>query len=870
MYISRKVYKSNQAARFGLVTLCFFILASMPLVAQERTDVQGKVTDAQTGEALPFVQVSFKGTAIGTVTDIDGRFTLGADASYNTLALRMMGYEPLEVELAGEKSKRGLKITMVPQTKVLEVVTISSKRTRRRYSRHNNPAVDLAEQVIAHRDSNRLERHDQYRRKVYEKLTLALDDFHPDFQKHKFWKHLKFVQKYIDQAPFDAKPILTVSMRETMMEQTYRRKPLQQRTLVTGYRMEGVDQALSQEGFDESLNDMFTHFDIYDADIELMLNHFVGPLSPTLATTFYHFYITDTVEVQGIRCVELSFAPSNKESFGFTGHMYVTLDGSYRVQKYTMSVRRWVNINYVRDLTVEQQYDRMPDGSYVPGRQDVYCRLYLHMKLQQLYAHRVSVCTDYDFSPDAEPLPDSLFGPMVHTAMLPNATKIRRRVWNSTRPIELTFKETMIDSLRFELARLPWFRTLKTIGEVTFTNYAPTSSIRDSRKVDIGPVFNFISYNHEEGWRLRLGGITTARLNPRHFFEGYVAYGFGDRRPKFSASYLYAFDPKRRHAHEAPHSRLQLLASYDMVAPGQSFGNFTRDNLFVSSDVPRKTQYEGTAAIRLQKQWKSPLALDTWLSLKSYEPAGTLTYMRLLADGSSQRVERFGEAQWRIDLRFAPDLISDNRRPGSGQVLRARAKAPSILLSHRLGYMEGGFLYQSTDFSMEKRFWLGAFGYFDTKVKAGLVWNRVPYIRLYFPDASASLWMTEGTFNTMQPMEFVMDRYVSLFATYHLKGWILNRIPLINQLHLREVVGFSLLYGGLTPKNDPTAPNSEGLFVLPQGTTTLGGAPYMEYSIGIENILSFIRIDYVRRLSYTDNMSPRDRGMIRVGLRFTL
>ena len=859
--------RNGRTVLFGLLLLFASLLASGSPVSQVWT--RGKVTDATTGEAMPFVHVSIKGTSIGTTTDGDGLFELDVDTTYKVLSLRMMGYEPLEVELGATTGKRVLKIAMMPQNRVLGEVTVSAKRTRRRYSKNNNPAVELAEKVIARRDSNRVDAREQYNRKVYEKLTLALDKFNPDFQTHRFWKHLQFVQKYIDQTPFDATPILTISMRETMMDQSYSRRHNRLRSLVTAYRMEGVDQALGQEGFDESLNEMFTHFDIYDDEIELMLSHFVGPLSPKMATLFYHYYITDTLDVDGVQCVELSFMPGNKESHGFSGHLYVALDGSYRVQRYTMAVRRWVNLNFVRDLNIEQSYERQSDGSYVPGRQDIYCRLYLHKKLQKLYAHRVSVCYDYSFDADAEPLPDSLFGYTINTVSLPDATKVRRRTWNAMRPVELTYKETMLDSLRYEMARLPWFRTVKNVGEVLATGYVPTSGVRDSSRFDIGPVFNFVSHNHEEGWRIRLGGLTTASLDARNFAEGYVAYGFGDRRVKFNAAYVHTFDEKRHHYNEAPHSNIQLLAGYEMETPGQTFGSFTRDNIFVSSNIPRKTQYVGTVAIRLQKQWMSPLSLDTWVAMRNFEPAGRLAYIRLLPDGTTEAVDRFGEAEWRVDVKYSDTRAADSRRQGSGQWTKRSHDFPTIILSHRLGYMEGGFPYQSTDFSLEKRFWFGAFGYLDTKVKAGMVWNRVPYIRLFFPDASTSFWMTEGAFNTMQPMEFVADRYASVFASYHLKGWILNRLPLVKRYHLREVVGFNMIYGGLSGRNNPSGADAAGLFVLPQGTQSLGTTPYMEYSVGIENIFRFIRIDYVRRLTYTDGLAPHDRGVIKFGIGFT-
>ena len=139
--------------------------------------------------------------------------------------------------------------------------------------------------------------------------------------------------------------------------------------------------------------------------------------------------------------------------------------------------------------------------------------------------------------------------------------------------------------------------------------------------------------------------------------------------------------------------------------------------------------------------------------------------------------------------------------------------------------------------------------------------------KLFVPNGNSSYMMSQSSFNTMRPMEFITDRYVSLFATYHMKGLILNHIPLIRNLRLREVLGFNLLYGAMSDMNNPASGHT-GLYLLPTGANFLSTTPYMEYSIGIENILKLIRIDYVRRLTYLDDAaSPY---AIKVSLQFTM
>ena len=118
-------------------------------------------------------------------------------------------------------------------------------------------------------------------------------------------------------------------------------------------------------------------------------------------------------------------------------------------------------------------------------------------------------------------------------------------------------------------------------------------------------------------------------------------------------------------------------------------------------------------------------------------------------------------------------------------------------------------------------------------------------------------------------MEFVMDQYADIFATYFLKGWLFNRIPLLNKLKLREVVSFRAIIGSLSEKNNPLF-NAEGLYALPAGTRMMSNTPYMEYTVGIENIFKFLRVDYIRRISYLEGLSEAEKWGIKLSLRFTI
>lgn len=854
------------------VLLLLFALCSALTWAQDgiTTGLQGRVRDAETNEPIPFVQIVFDGTTVGAETDMDGRFSISNNQGYTSVSFRMMGYESQKMKIQRGKTKKRVTIKMVPRGKTLGTVEITAKKGKNKYSRKHNPAVDLVRKVIDHKEKNRVEAQPHYRRDVYERLSMSLDDFNPDFEGKRLWRKLNFLEKYIDETEFDATPILVVSMRELLAQESYRKSPKQTRRLVTGKRMEGLDEVLSDEGIDENIRAMFNPVDIYDGDIELMLNHFTSPLSPVLAVSFYKFYITDTTFVDGQKCVELSFVPANQQSYGFTGRMYVSLDpdSTFALTKYVMTVSPHVNLNFVRDLSIVQTFHRDSLGRYLPYRCDTYGRMYISKHIQELYVHQMRVYTGYDLSDTVQMLPDSLFSRFETEVTLPRKDLMRyKSEFAERRPVKLSAKETVLDSMWVELARLPEFKTIKYTGEVFTSGYIPTAHQRSKSKFDIGPVFNILSFNHEEGWRVRLGGMTKAELNPRNFLEGYAAYGFRDKRPKGSLTYTHTFDDKDRHSHEAPFSSFSINGIYELQTPGQSYDNFDRDNIMSSSDKEMNVQYVAQGMMRLRKEWKSHVRFDTWLAARHYEPSGSLVYLQYQDDGSLKKVDFFTEAEWHVGMSFTPNFSPGTRRRETQSNLRK--DAPSISIGHTVDLVDGVTWVHTTDFSAEKRIWLSSFGHIDAKLTAGAIWNRAPYTRLYIPSGNSSIWVSNNSFNSMQPMEFIMDRYVAFFATYHLKGWILNRIPLINRLRLREVMGFNILYGGLTDKNNVDI-DCVGLYKMPDVTKPFGDVPYMEYSLGIENILRIFRIDFVRRLTYVDGWDKKDCWFVRIDLKFAL
>ena len=836
--------------------------------AQSFTSASGIVKDSITGEPLPFVSVYFDGSTIGAMTDDNGTFTLQNNQGYTKLAAASLGYDTKFIDLKPGKKNDNLEVLLKPTAFEISEVVVKPKREK--YTRKDNPAVELIKKVIAHKNDNRIEAKPEYQTEVYEKLSLSLDNFNPNLDKNKFLKKFKFIKNYLDTSEFNGKPILTVSVRENLSDFYYRKSPKAEKTIVRAKRMQGIDKTLDDGGgITSNLEEIFKSINIFDNNIPILLNRFVSPLSSTLATTYYHYYIMDTLDVGGDKCVDLAFVPANSESYGFTGRLYITLDGNYAVKKVLLNTPANINLNWVDKLRIEQEFKQMPDSTWVLDQENTFVNFYVVKGTQQLYAHQLRNYDNYNFNVQNA---DSVFGLLGALHVLPEATAQPDTFWTHNRPIPWKEKEDALNDILGQLRKVPAFNAIIKTAEILITGYIPTANDKKVTKFDFGPMNTTFSANHLEGFRMRVGGMTTANLNPYWFASGYLAYGTNDRKIKYNLKLTHSFTKKEYHEGENPVNNLSFIQEYDVYTPGQDFLFTSKDNIFVAWKVGEpvtKMQYIRKSVLQYEKEWLNGLTWKSWIMNQNNEAAGTLQYIKRDESGNLYHIKDFTTSEIGTQLRFAPGERAYNGRSGKESVFNLSKDAPVFKLSHQLGIkgvLGGDYNYNHTEISAEKRIWLSSFGHIDAQIKAGKVWDKVPFPLLILPNTNQSITIQPEAFHMMNALEFVTDQYVSFNATYYLKGWILNRIPGIKWLRLREVLSFNMIYGGLTDKNNPTL--TPGLFLLPDGTQPLGSTPYMECSVGLENIFKILRIDYYRRLTYLDHPDIK-KGGIRIALRFT-
>lgn len=860
--------------------------------AQPKTGASGVVVDAETGEVLPYVQIYFATmlggdvvpTTVGTTSDAEGNFSLFTMADYTLLQFQMIGYQTEKLRLYKGQQRYRLVVKLRPDVVGLQDVIVKPQNDKHKYKRKGNPAVELIRNVIANKDSFAVRTQNHYTADIYHRMSFALENFHPNFQKG-IWKNFQFAEKYIDTT--GVYPSMTVSMRENMGQEYYRRKPRREKTVITRKRHFGLEAVLSTKTLENDMQSVFTDVNINDDNMVLLFNRFVSPLSSTLAASYYQYYIMDTLQVDGEECIDLAFVPVNSESYGFTGHLYIVNDSTYKLKKYKMNVPPQINLNFVSDFSIEHSYRRLENGLWAPDRTNTCAKFYLFNRKRNLLARQTKLYGAFDFD---TPLDANVFASATPIDTLPSTDTISIRedllFWEQHRPEPMSFYESSVQDLVQEFKATPKFNALVMFGDALITEFVPTvpSTRWGESKWDFGPIYNTISWNKLEGVRLRIGGQTTANLHPNLFFTGYVAFGTSDLRPKYEATLLYSFNKKRYHMYEAPRHYLSLSVRYDVEEPGQQLSVVDRDHILMSiptsKPVLKNDQYIFRVRATYAKEFPCKLTLKANFDFENNEAAGAMSYDRITGYAGNnialaQRVKSYNNYEGAIELRYSPGAPPVNRK-GVESMFTLEWDAPIVSLKHQIGYMDDrntggrGYVYNVTSFTAEKRFWFSAFGHLDARLQAGYIWNKTPFTHLYVPSTSTSIFLNKTGFNQMQPMEFLADYYVGLYATYYFKGWILNRIPGINKLKLRGVVSFSGIYGGVTAKNNPYKAGSEGLYKFPDSSvfdingnyvsgytsSPLGKMPYMEVTAGFENIFRFIRIDYVRRITYNDYLLP--------------
>ncbi len=840
--------------------LFFMFFSVIALVARgQNYTIKGTVTDSITGEPLPYVAVLLKGTTIGGTTDIDGKFTISTSSRVRTIQISYLGYTEKEINFTPGKANN-LKVLLAPTSIALEEVVI--KPGKERYKKKDNPAVIFIKNAIERRESNDPRNHDYFQYDQYEKMILAMNDYEAKPQKNGKPGKFDFLNDFVDTLEI-GKTILPVSEREKLTTVYYRKHPKTERRVVSATKAAGVDEIFSREGIAQLLNEVFREVDIFRNDIPLFLNRFVSPMS-TMGPNFYKYYLLDTVMVAGQQCVDLGFAPFTPETFGFTGHLFITLDSTYFVQRVKLNVPKKINLNFVGGMTIEQTFDRAPDGTRIITKDDIHVDFKTSEKSKGMYARRLNIYTHQTFDP---PSNMAVFDEANPILIPDSAYRRSEEYWAAHRPEGAgKRKQNTVEMLMEKLRAVPIFYITEKIVTILTSGYVQTNKEKDQSKFEFGPMNTYVSGNAIEGARFRVGGTTTTAFNKRLFLDGYVAYGTKDRKFKYDGLVEYSFIDKKDYRKEFPVHSVRLEYMYDINQIGQQYMYTNKDNMFLAFKRQKDTRatYLRNLELTYYREHYNGWAYGAVLRNYKEYSTGYAAFDRIEADGSLSPQDNYKMTSVEWKLRFAPNEKFYQTRNYRYPIT---LDAPVFTLNHTMAFKDAlgsSYNYQKTEFGIQKRFWFSAYGYVDILAKAGKVWTQVPYPLLILPNANLSYLVQPESYTNMNAVEFINDQYASWDVTYFMNGALLNRLPLIKKLKWREVFSFRGLFGDLSDKNNPFLEENrgKGLYAFPAGTYLMDPKnPYMEVGVGVENIFKFLRLDYVWRLTYKDHPGIQTRGV---------
>ena len=496
-----------------------FSLLAQAVCAQMIT---GVVVDGESGDTIPHPALQYSGERKAVAGDAAGRFTIPR-LNDEYLTVSAVGYKTLRI-LIGANTPGEMRITLKPDTKRLKGVTVNARRGK--YSRKNNPAVELMKRVIAAKKRTDLDNRDYYQYNKYQKLTLAINDISPEEIEHEKTKNRQWLLNQIELCPYNNKLILPLSVDETVTQNLYRKDPKKARTVILGQNATGVND-LIQTGdiLNTVVKDVFTDVDLYDDQIRLLQYPFTSPIGKD-AVAFYRFYIVDTVTVDRDECYHLEFTPNNQQDFGFRGEIWILADSTLHVKKCRLSLPKRSDVNFTDELNILQEYTRLPSGEWVLTTDDMTVELSVAKFLTKAIVIRTTRMTGYSF----DPIPDKAFKGKAKVKYDPRSKMRGDGFWNENRAVELTKSEGSMGTFINSLTNTRGFKYLLFGLKALIENYVETGTRKHPSKVDIGPINTMISSNFIDGARTRLSAQTTANLNPHLFLSGYYARGWRSRK----------------------------------------------------------------------------------------------------------------------------------------------------------------------------------------------------------------------------------------------------------------------------------------------------------------------------------------------------
>ena len=795
-----------------IIFLCFLFVGFSS--TGQVTKVRGKVIDNQTNEPLPFVNISFTGTLIGTITDFNGNYFIETRKKVDSIAVSYVGYKQIVKKISAEQFQT-LNFKMNSQNINLKEIVINPGE---------NPAHIILRKIIDNKDINNPDKFDSYKYDLYNKIEIDITNIDESFKKKKVFNHFQFVFDYMDTSVVTGKNYLPVFISETLSKYSYQKTPKRKKEIIIANNISGVEN----ESISQYTGQMYQDVNVYNNFIQIFGKGFVSPIS-NAALLYYKYYLIDSSYIDNQWCYQISFKPRRKQEPTFTGDFWVN-DTTFAIKKIKVRLAADANINFVNDLVATYEYQLVDTKYWFIKNDELFIDFNITDSSTGFFGRK---CTSYKNIEINPVFNESDFSgnSSLETIVVEDANNKDRQYWHDSRHITLTPKEEAIYGMVDSIKEVPVFKTFVDIITMFVSGYYVYKDF------EFGPYYTFYSFNPIEGNRFKIGGRTSNQYSTRVMYLGHIAYGTKDQKWKYGGGLNYMIS-------KVPRRTTGLYYKYDIEQLGQSQNAFLQDNI-LASVLSREYNQKLTMVREINTYYE-----NEWY--QGFSNTLGLRYRRIFATHFIPFVEPISNfshpylssVEIMLNTRFAY-----NEKFIMGEFVRVSlgTRYPIInlnLIASPKGLLKSDFEYYKVNVNLKHTFSINPFGRFTYIVDVGKYFGKTPYPFLQLHEGNQTYAYDDYAFNMMNYYEFVSDKYISVFAEHHWDGFFLNRIPLMRRLKWREVITGKGLYGSINDKN-------KEILIFPDNLTGLN-KPYFETSIGVENILKIIRIDAMWRLSYLD------------------
>tara|TARA_R110002051_G_scaffold325832_1_gene431834 strand:+ start:5315 stop:7810 length:2496 start_codon:yes stop_codon:yes gene_type:complete len=815
--------------------LQLLVLLTSTLVFSQ-TKISGIVVDEQ-DVPVAFANILFKGSTEGTITNEDGIFYLESDANYTTITASFIGYETREIRLE-KKVNYQMKIILLEGGEQLkEVIVYSGKQSKK-----NNPAIDILRKIWEQRRKNGVKQYDQYSFNKYEKVEFDLNTIDSALIKNKIFKGLEFIFKDLDTSRITGKTYLPIFINESFSKIYGDNTLSQEEEDILGTKNSGFSNNQALTAF---IEDLYADYDIYNNYLKFFDKSFTSPLSKT-GIDVYNYVLTDSAFIDKKWCYNIIYYPRRKNELTFKGNFWVN-DSTYAIKKINLEVTKSANINWVKEIYIEQDFEVLNDSVFLLKRDYMLSDFSLSKKeaSKGIYGKRTTVYDNYAFNE----VKNESFYKNLKNKFSTSIVEQDNFFWEENRLEALNKDEKGIYKLLDTLKTVPKFKSYYNIVSILGSGYVEI----DKWNLDIGDVYSTFGFNDAEGIRVRAGARTYFGQNDPWRIEAYTAYGFGDHKFKHGISAKWLLDKKTRLIISGGNRRdieqlgLSLTATNDVL--GRSAAS---SSLFSVGANDRLTNIDlSTFAVEVEPLTNFMIKIGGSLrTLSSALPdAFSLDYMDTTSPtGINSEIKQF-------DINTTLVYTPGRRTIGYGVERRNINDTYSTLFLNYTkgieGFLESDFDYEKLQFSYTQPWQIGGFGRLNSTIELGKTFGEVPLGLLNVVPGNQTLFSIYGTFPNLNFYEFVTDTYASVHLEHNFNGRFFSKIPVIKKWNLREIVGLRGAWGSLSDENVLLNSPTNIPLIAPSDKI------YWEYSLGVGNIFKIFRIDFNFRGNYLENPEAR-------------